>query len=303
MMSTRQPVDGRTVALAGAIYGSWMLVLTAHGSLPWWATVSALAVTIAWHGSLQHEVLHGHPFTSQRANDTLGSPPLALRLPYPVYRRYHLEHHGSSLTDPVDDAESFYISAERWAAMPAIGRGLAVAHHTLLGRLVLGPFVATIRLWTSQVTAIRRGDRGLASCWAIHVASVAGLLWIIVAVVGLPAWQYLAAAYLGHSLTLLRSYCEHRWVAGEGSCTAMVRSGRVLSLLFLNNNLHHAHHARPSVAWHRLPALADELASDEAAAAGAGLYIGYTDVARRYLLHPFDHPLHPLERPGHMANA
>lgn len=303
MGTTRSRIEWQTVAVAVAIYGLWVVVLATHHLVPNAMTIALLAIAIAWHGSLQHEVLHGHPFASQAANEALGSLPLSLRLPYPVYRRYHLEHHRSMLTDPVDDAESFYLSAETWSVLPAWKRRGALAHHTLLGRVLIGPIVATTNLWCSQVRAIRRGDRELRSIWARHVVVVAALMWLIVAVVGVPFWVYLLGAYGGHSLALVRSYAEHRWVPGDRSRSAMVRSGRAWSLLFLNNNLHDAHHARPTVAWYRLPALAEELNSDTAAAAGAGLYTGYGEVGRRYLVRPFDHPLHPLERAGQVLTA
>jgi fatty acid desaturase len=296
MMSRHKQVEWQTVALAVAVHGLWLLVLATHELVPAVITIALLAIAIAWHGSLQHEVLHGHPFSSKAANEAIGSLPLSLRLPYPIYRRYHLEHHRSVLTDPVDDAESFYLSAETWSGLSAWRRSAALAHHTLLGRLLIGPALGAATLWCSQLQAIRRGDRELGAIWARHIVVVAALLWIIVGVVGVPVWVYLFGAYAGHSLSLVRSFAEHRWVPGKRSRSAMVRSGRAFSLLFLNNNLHDAHHARPSVAWYRLPALAKELDSDRAAADGAGLYAGYRDVGRRYLVRPFDHPLHPLAR-------
>lgn len=299
----RHRVEWPTVALAVAVYGTWVLVIATHTLVPSWATVVGLALVIAWHGSLQHEVLHGHPFRRQPANDAIGSPPLSLRLPYPVYRRYHLAHHRSALTDPVDDDESFYLSAETWSGLTPWQRRLAVFHHTLLGRMLVGPLVATITLWRSQLREVRRGDRDLAAIWARHVVVVAALLWLVVAAAGVPAWVYLLGAYGASSLTLVRSFAEHRWVPGDATRSAMVGSGRFFGLLYLNNNLHDAHHARPSVEWYRLPAVARELGSDSAAAAGAGRYSGYREIARRYLLRPFDHPLHPLERSSPIVTA
>ena len=61
-----------------------------------------------------------------------------------------------------------------------------------------------------------------------------------------------------------------------------------MSLLFLNNNLHLTHHERPGVPWYRLPGGTAALDGDAQAAAGAGLYAGYVDVARRYLFRPLD---------------
>ena len=89
---------------------------------------------------------------------------------------------------------------------------------------------------------------------------------------------------------MLRSFAEHR-MTDTGPRSAIVRSGRFFSLLYLNNNLHHTHHVRPGLPWFELTAADAELAADAEVAAGAGLYAGYGEIARRYLLHPFDAPV------------
>ena len=96
------------------------------------------------------------------------------------------------------------------------------------------------------------------------------------------------SAWGGAALSLLRSFAEHRPPdeLGDGTPSAVVRAGWFFSLLYLNNNLHHTHHARPGLAWFELPAAHASIDGDRAAAAGAGLYHGYGDVARRFLLHP-----------------
>ena len=297
--ATRPGVEWRTVAVAVAVHGLWLAALALHDVTPWPLTVLALGVAAAWHGSLQHETIHGHPFQSRRLNALLGSLPVSLHLPYLVYRRYHREHHDCpELTDPTDDSESFYVTAERWESMGRLGRAFAVAHHTLLGRLVLGPPRYVAGVLAHQAKEIRRGDRELARWWAAHLVAAAALAAFVVAVMGVPMWQYLLGAmYLGNALTLMRSYSEHRWVEGA-TRSAVVRSGRFFSMLYLYNNLHHVHHADPGVPWYRLSAHAENTGGYEEARAGAGLYRGYLELARRFLVRPFDHPVHPTERAG-----
>ena len=295
--ATRPGVEWRTVAVAVGVHGLWLAVVALHGAVPWPLTVLALGLVSAWHGSLQHETIHGHPFRSQRLNALLASLPVSLHLPYLVYRRYHWAHHDCpELTDPTDDSESFYVTARRWESIGPLRRAFLVAHHTLLGRLVLGPPRYIAGVLVHQAREIWRGDRELARWWSAHVVAATALGWFVVAVMGLPLWQYLlGATYLGNALTLMRSYCEHRWVEGA-TRSAVVRSGRFFSMLYLYNNLHHVHHADPGVAWYRLPAHAEATGGYEEAAAGAGLYRGYFELARRFLVRPFDHPVHPTER-------
>jgi fatty acid desaturase len=137
--------------------------------------------------------------------------------------------------------------------------------------------------------------------WAAHIGAAVVLGWWLFVVVGVPVWEYLVGfVVMGQSFTLLRSFVEHCAVS-EGTRSAVVKAGPVMSLMFLNNNLHHTHHAQPSTPWYLLPELHRSMDSDQSAAGGAGLYThGYLEVARRNFLKPFcqpDHPLSPGARP------
>jgi len=290
-------VEWPTVAVAAAVYGGWSAIVVWHGALPWPITAALLTVVVAWHGSLQHEVLHGHPFGIRWADEVVGSIPLSLRLPYRVYRRSHLSHHGcADLTDPATDTESFFVTARTWERLPVPGRWFLVVHHTLLGRILLGPMVENVSMVRRDVAAVRAGDRSLLRWWSTHIVTAAALLWLVVSVAGVPLWTYLLGVYLGNGLSLVRSYCEHQWVEGDATRSVIVRAGWFFRLLFLNNNLHHTHHERPEVPWYELPGLAGPAGADDLVAAGAGLYAGYGQIFRRHLLRPFDHPIHPRER-------
>jgi fatty acid desaturase len=130
---------------------------------------------------------------------------------------------------------------------------------------------------------------------------VAGLVAWLTLVADMPVWLYaVAVAWPGVALSLLRSFAEHRAprVAGQGATAAVVQAP-LMGLLFLNNNLHTAHHRRPALAWYRLPRAFREAPAQlgaDAAASGAGLYRGYGAVARRFLVRPIDHPVHPADR-------
>jgi len=155
----RRAWEAPTMALTAAIYAGWFALTWFHGVLPWWLVLPLGAWLVAWHGSLQHEIIHGHPTRDPRVNMLLGSWPLALWLPYCVYRDTHLAHHRSELTDPYDDPESWYVAPERWATLGPAQRGMAWALQTLAGRLVLGPWVQTLCVWTDVVRDCLRGDR------------------------------------------------------------------------------------------------------------------------------------------------
>jgi fatty acid desaturase len=120
------------------------------------------------------------------------------------------------------------------------------------------------------------------------------LVWVV-AVCGIPLWAYLALYVLpGTSLTLVRSFAEHKAARTPFERSAVVEAGPLLSLLFLNNNLHYVHHRRPDLPWHALPAYYRDHRRQILAENGGLLYRGgYLEIARRFLLRPIDEPAHP----------
>jgi fatty acid desaturase len=288
-------IEWPTVGVAAAIGGGFAAVLLGHQRVPITVTIVALAVLGGWYNSLQHEVIHGHPTPWRRLNTALAIVPLGLVVSFGRYREIHLAHHREpELTDPARDPESFYVSAETWQRSGPARRAVHHALRTLAGRLVLGPVVFAWRNWryglatTGTSAAVRRVVG--------HVGGVIAVL-VVVQLSGLPVWAYVVGvSWGGGALSLLRSFAEHRNV-DAGTRSAVVRSGRFFSLLYLNNNLHHTHHTQPWVPWFELPAAHSALDGDRAAAAGAGLYRGYREVVRRYLVVPFDRPVAVADAP------
>ena len=285
-----------TVLVILGVYGGWAALLAFHDSIPGWMLLPAGALILGWFCSLQHEVIHGHPTRWRRFNDAIGWAPLTLWLPYAAYRESHLIHHRDHhLTNPLDDPESFYVTAERWQRLGPIRRGILVANQTLAGRLLLGPMLAMVRTWRDEAILIAHGNRGRRWTWLLHLIGAAAVLLLAVGVAGVPVWVYGAWVYGAVGVLLLRSFAEHRAMPDPTQRTAVVEAGPFFSLLFLNNNLHVAHHARPGASWYRLPRISREINAPEIAAVGAGRYGGYGALAWQYLLRPIAHPVHPSE--------
>lgn len=289
-------VEWPTVLLVAVWAVTLTGVIVGHAGIPWFVSIPALALLSGLQFSLQHEAIHGHPTPWRRVNVALVGTPLALWCPYDEYRVSHLRHHMSELTAPGVDPESYHVTPETWAASGPITRRLLLANRTLAGRLFLGPWLVIGRTVRHAVPAVRH-DPAARAMWARHLVLAAVAVWVVVGLAGLPWWEYaVGVVWGGTALTMLRSFVEHRDTAGEGTPSAVVRSNPFFSLLFLNNNLHHTHHALPGAAWYRLPRLNDEIGADELAAAGAGWYRGYGEVARRYLVRPFGEPVRTSEQ-------
>jgi fatty acid desaturase len=286
MPSSHHPVEWPTVMLIAANYLVLAAVLYFHAVLPWWLVSAVGAYGVALHASLQHEVIHGHPTGSRRLNEALVYVAPHLWLPFRRYRDSHLVHHNDAhLTDPGRDPESCYLLPEAWAALPGVKRRLYRMNNTLAGRMLMGPAISIVRMWSADFAAISRGDRDVARAWAGFAAASAVVVWFVVAVCAMPLWQYLLlVAYPGISLALVRSFCEHQAAEKPGHRTIIVEASPFWSLLFLNNNLHVAHHARPGLAWYLIPAF--YRAERAAMIAGNDGYLmrGYGEIFRRYFL-------------------
>jgi fatty acid desaturase len=281
-------VEWPTVRLAAAIYGGWLALTLWHAVLPTPLIALAGAGLIAWHSSLQHETIHGHPTRWRRVNDAIGFVPLSLYLPYALYRRSHLAHHASAwITHPLHDPESRYLKGDRLAS-----RWLARLQATLVGRLLIGPFAAVIGLVRDEARRLRAEPRAIARDWLPHLAAAALLVaWIEWTGFGLGRYLLLVV-YPGVALTLLRSFAEHRADLPGRARAATVERGGILGLLFLNNHFHAAHHERPDLAWYRLPAYQRHHAR-RLTAAPAGAYRSYGDILRRFAFRAHDTLLHP----------
>ena len=140
-------IEGPTWLVAAAVYGGWLALTWYHHALPWWLVLPLGGWLVGWHGGLQHEIIHGHPTRRPWVNTALAMTPIALWLPFPLYRSRHLLHHATPhLTDPMADTESFYLEPARWQRLGPGGRFLLRVHNTLAGRLLFGPATDDSRL-------------------------------------------------------------------------------------------------------------------------------------------------------------
>jgi fatty acid desaturase len=286
---------GPSWLIAAVIYTGFGLLTWHFHALPWWLVMPAGGILIAWHGSLQHEAVHRQLAPRRWLNDLPALPPLGLWMPFPIYRASHEAHHDFDiLTEPWRDPESFYLDRATWHRLAAPVRRALRAHNTLIGRLLLGPFLVIGQFLWAEARALGRGDRGNLAIWLWHLPAAALVLLWVVGVCAIPLWQYVLLFVLpGTSLTLVRSFAEHKAASTPFERTAVVEAGSFFSLLFFNNNLHFAHHKRPDLPWHALPGY--YRANREALLEENGrlLYRGYRELFRRFLVRPIDPPAHP----------
>jgi fatty acid desaturase len=288
--------EAPTWALACFIYGGWLALTYGWHALPLWVAAPLAAWLCAWQMSLQHELIHGHPTRNERINAALGAPPLNLWLPFSLYRESHLRHHQDALlTDPLEDPETTYLSPEAWHRAGAAERWLHRAGTTLAGRMLLGPAYSIVQFWRRQAFAVEGAPVGT---WIGHLIGVTLVLaWVCgVCRIGLLTYV-LCFVYGGTALTMIRSLAEHRAAVCPADRTAVVERAGLLGLLFLNNNLHVLHHARPGLPWYTLPAQWRVARAGLLETHRGPVYQGYGDVARRYGVRPHHPGPHPYVLP------
>ncbi|MEX0347926.1 MAG: fatty acid desaturase [Paracoccaceae bacterium] len=292
-VSTSKPEWGTfaLIVLCYLLWGAAILLLSAL-SLP--LALVAAGVLVAFHASLTHEALHGHPFRWAALNEALMALPLNLCIPYNRFRDLHLAHHrDATLTDPYDDPESNYLDPATWGDMPAWLRALYDFNNTLLGRMLVGPAIGQIVFFGDEWRAACRGDRAVWRAWVQHLPGVAVVLWLV-ASSPMPVWAYLISAYLGLSLLKIRTFLEHRAHEKARGRTVIIEDRGPLAFLFLNNNLHVVHHMNPRAAWYQLPALYRDGRERYQASNEAYVYRSYADIFRHYFFRAKDPVAHPL---------
>jgi fatty acid desaturase len=301
-------IEWPTWLVWSVIWGAWLLLVGSYGSIPTWVSTPLLVVLLAWYMSFQHELTHGHPTRNATINHLLGLPPLAIWYPFDTYKVDHLKHHDDAhLTEPGVDTESNYITPQQAAAMGAVALWLYKSQRTVLGRLLIGPAIVNVSLWTRLARALRQGHAAELQVWAVHLPLVALLLWALNRFTALPLWHYcLGIAYPALGLAMLRSLYEHRPGTLPTHRTVINEAAAPWRLLYLNNNYHVVHHAYPEVPWYKIPALyAAERAAWQTGNDGFVLP-GYWYLIRNFAFKAVDSPvlLAPAGAPKrHAANT
>lgn len=285
-----------------------MLVLTyavfGFGTMIWdHSIVLSLLLTtlsVTQFSSLQHEVLHGHPFASKRLNEALVFVGITFFVPYARFRDTHLVHHyDPNLTDPYDDPEANYLDPAVWANLRPAVQWLLRANNTLCGRILLGPAVSMWSFCATDIAAIRLGNRAILAAWLWHGIGVGLVLAWLAACASMPIWAYVLAAYIGFGLLKIRTFLEHRAHEICRARSVIVEDRGLLALLFLNNNLHAVHHMHPGAAWYKLPGIYAARRAHYLRRNDAYVYKNYYQIFRSFLFtakDPVPHPVWPVTK-------
>ena len=292
-----KPVEWPTLGLLSLCYLVWGIGTT--WAAVWFLPLGMLMVTLAavLHSSLCHEALHAHPFQRRILNEALVFPALSLCIPYQRFRDTHLAHHTDSiLTDPYDDPESNYLDQGVWNRLSPLKQAVLNLNNRLVGRLLIGPMIGQVAFMVSDWRAIRAGDKRVLAGWLWHLPALALVVWWMVALGQMPVWAFVLSSYAALSILKIRTFLEHQAHARARGRTVIIEDRGLLAFLFLNNNLHVAHHMHPKLPWYRLPALYFPNRARYLARNDGYMFASYAEVFRRYLFKAKDPVPHPLWR-------
>ena len=290
-------IEWPTWLLIFSVYASWILLMQYYHVLGAVLSVPLLVLVCALHGSMCHELIHGHPTRIQAVNNALASVPLMLFLPFPIYRESHLNHHhDENITLPGKDPESYYCSASEYRRKTWLGKAFAWINMTIVGRLLLNPAVEIFRLLQLAFKALKSADADALRVWGIHLVSVTLLMLVIVQYFQVPWWQYLLVAYFANSLTRIRSFYEHRARIVVSERTVLMEPCLFFRIMFLNLNFHLAHHEHPSIPWYQLGHYYRAHRSELITRSGDFFYSGYKHWLLGHLFRPVDSPIHPFDQ-------
>ena len=293
-IDTAPLIEWPTLLMMFATYAIW-----AGGTLAWEYSAALSLVlttlTITQFSSLQHEVLHGHPFANRHLNEALVFPALTLVVPFNRFRDLHLAHHfDPNLTDPYDDPEANYMDPKVWDQMSSPVKLLYRMNNTLMGRILFGPAIAIYSLIKMDIALIAKGDRAVLWAWVLNAGGVALVLIWVLGFTQMPLWAYGIAAYAGFGLLKIRTYLEHRAHESFRARTVVVEDKGPLALLFLNNNFHVVHHMHPNAAWYRLPGIYAARRDHYLRRNDSYVYRSYAQIFRLFLFRAKDPVPHPI---------
>ncbi|MEY3413905.1 MAG: hypothetical protein RJA79_780 [Actinomycetota bacterium] len=286
--------DWRTLIIAALVYVGWFATVFTHKQLPWWATFALLTWFGAWHLSLQHELVHGHPFRNPKLNAALASLSVTLWVPFLSFKRDHISHHNTTLTHPELDTESYYSLPESWQKSNQLLHAIYWANRTLAFRLTVWSVFSAVQYFLADAWRAIRNVGNARSAWLLHIPALVAIVLIVNTWAGMSMFEYLiGGVFSSHSLNMMRSFAEHKTLGNETSRTAMINAGWLMSILMLNNNLHIAHHDEPSTPWYLVPETAERTKAYERAEKIGSLYKGgYGEIIRRFTFKPYDQPIY-----------
>ena len=276
-------------------YSAWMILTYHYESIPLWISILTGSILVCLHGSLQHEAIHNHPTKIDWLNTTLVSFPLGIWMPYLLYKKFHLNHHETpKLSHPGLDTESFYVSQSTWNNIGPLAQSILWINQTILGRLIIGPPLFIITSIFTELKKVSSLSHERLTIYLNYVIFFIPTYYWIAIYCNINFLDYfLFIALPGHSLTMLRSYFEHKPGKNNSLSTAIIEGCPITRLVYLNNNYHLIHHLQQNLPWFKIKAEFEQNKEHYLNVNQHYYFKHHYELMIRYLFQPKDSPIHP----------
>ena len=231
-----------------------------------WALVT---VTLIWSAYFIHEFAHQAIFRSAEANARWGTLMTWINgscfAPFADLRRKHMRHHVERADVLTFDARAFLLGAPVWFRRAVVAlewAHLPAMEFVMRGYVIALPFIdERKRARRARIVVIA----------AVRLSAWALLAWVSVKALGLYMLAYLAFIVVLRFADCFQHTYDAYPILDDQPIPADKLRDRAyeqantfsdivaldspwLNLLWLNFGFHNAHHERPTVPWHRLPA-------------------------------------------------
>ncbi|MEO8038386.1 MAG: fatty acid desaturase [Betaproteobacteria bacterium] len=258
--------------LGGYPFG--LVLLTAQ---PWWLNVLGLALTahtLVYAAYFIHEFAHQSIFRSPEANNRWGTVMTWITgscyAPFAALRRKHMRHHLDRADVLTLDFKAVLERAPRWAARIVLALEWAyvpAVEMIMHGYVMLLPFLkperASERPRLMGIIAVRIGLFALLGWYAPKALAGYAIAYALMlhALRFADAFQHTYDAFaVLESGDIPNDKVRDREYEQANTYSNLVSIAHPsLNLLLLNFAYHNAHHERPIVPWHDLPALHAQL--------------------------------------------
>jgi fatty acid desaturase len=244
---------------AGILVASGTVVLLTHSWIVWFLAMLVYGIALMFLFSLEHETIHGTAFRSPWLNTIIAEAAgLPLLLPPRYFRYFHFAHHRHT-QNPARDPELASPKPSDWfsyfkylSGIPywrdAVGgllrHALGRAHEDYIPAIGRAKVVLEARIYVLLIIALAAASVEFGWAWPLE-------LWVIPALIGQPFLR----AYL------LAEHAACPLVADMLTNSRTTYTTAVVRFLAWNMPYHSAHHALPTVPFHRLPELNEKLGS------------------------------------------
>jgi fatty acid desaturase len=255
--TANHPALLRLCAHAGLLIGCGVIILLAQNWFLWIAALVVYAVALSFLFAVEHETIHGTAFRSPWLNVAVAEVcGFFLLLPPRYFRYFHFAHHRHTQNFALDpelgtpkpdtlDSYLFHLSGIpywRTAIAGLVHRAWGVADESFIPASGRAKVVSEARLHASVIVALAAASIGFQWTWPLT-------LWVLPALIGQPFLR----AYL------LAEHAACPLVADMLSNSRTTYTTSFVRFIAWNMPYHSAHHAMPTVPFHRLPDLNDRL--------------------------------------------